>query len=312
MSPASAIAISKERSRHLLARRARSRSRSVTPSREASREARLHKARARDEEERMSDPKKSIISGYLGRRADGQSDSAARAAMSAERSMGRHELLAELIEAADAMRDDAIGEIGLSLVRGCVSDWTREFEGGEAAAAERPEELPLPPPADKPRLDDGGNPNAQEGQGRSGIAQQARPLPRAAKGHPLLGLGRAPHRAWGSSDSGSGLLLRQSSRASTPPPSTEREGASSTSPWQSRSPPFMSFVEQVTRPRDWHAGASSIPQEARALGAPPPRPRSAWACSSWSGSWAGPTSIRRRLEERPREPWPASVEPRSS
>ena len=54
MSPSSAVALSQERSRHLLARRARlrsakERSRSATPSRDSSREARLRTARARDE-----------------------------------------------------------------------------------------------------------------------------------------------------------------------------------------------------------------------------------------------------------------------
>ena len=56
--------------------------------------------------------------------------------MSRQKGIGRHELLAELIEAADAMHDGVISEVGLSLVRGCLTTWNKEFEEVENALKE--------------------------------------------------------------------------------------------------------------------------------------------------------------------------------
>ena len=163
--------------------------------------------------------------------------------MSVERSMGRHELLAELIDAADAMRDDAIGEIGLSLVRGCVSDWTREFEGGAAATGEGPEELPLPPPAGRPGPGDGREPERPAGQPASWSSPAPSPLgpgPCAPPGLGFISFGQRPSAA-------------PAQAPSSPPAFYGTGGASSNTPWRDRS---ASFVEQVTHPRDWHAGAT--------------------------------------------------------
>eukprot|EP00959_Pyramimonas_sp_CCMP1952_P301870 6316419-Pyramimonas_sp.AAC.1 len=63
MSPASAIALSKDRSRHLLAKRARSRSRSTTPTRrdvQADFDEKLRRAQAQDEEQRGQDPRSTL------------------------------------------------------------------------------------------------------------------------------------------------------------------------------------------------------------------------------------------------------------
>eukprot|EP00959_Pyramimonas_sp_CCMP1952_P234768 4905235-Pyramimonas_sp.AAC.1 len=65
--------------------------------------------------------------------------------------MGKHELLAELIEAADTLHGGGVSEVGVSLLRGCRDLWSRELEGGESSqhpgAADG---LPLPPPARAP------------------------------------------------------------------------------------------------------------------------------------------------------------------
>eukprot|EP00959_Pyramimonas_sp_CCMP1952_P254928 5324297-Pyramimonas_sp.AAC.1 len=60
-----------------------------------------------------------LTSAYLAKRADGPTDGAARGAISSESGMGRHELLAELIEAADATHGGGVSEVGASLHRGC-------------------------------------------------------------------------------------------------------------------------------------------------------------------------------------------------
>ena len=120
LSPVSTAALTKERSRHHLAKRARSRSRSATPTRRESRgdfEDKLRRARAQDEEQRNNDPRAALISKYLAKRADGQTDAAARGDLSAETGLGRREHLAELMEAADAMHEGVVSEVGPSLLQ---------------------------------------------------------------------------------------------------------------------------------------------------------------------------------------------------
>ena len=142
-----------------MAKRVRSRSGSATPTRRESRgdfEGRQKKAREQDEEQRGSDPKVALISRYLAKRAEGQTDAAARRDLSTDAGVGRHEHLAELMEAADAMHDGVISEAGLSLLQGCMTTGSRELEGGAGPSSEAPTraqpppEPPLPPPWGQP------------------------------------------------------------------------------------------------------------------------------------------------------------------